>query len=80
MYDVTNNTGTNVGPAVRGRTFSPLFGPGADGLSCVALSIATYHKQSASKTTVDLCHVDPGHVRRSVYAASSGSDNTELAW
>lgn len=77
MYDITNNTGTNVGPAVRGRTFTQRFVPRADGLVGVSLSIATYHKQIASSLTFDLCDVDTGEVLRSVTTDTAGfADNS----
>jgi len=77
MYDVTNNTGTNVGPLVRGRVVSQRFTPRAGGLVGVSLSVATYHKQIPSELTFELCDAETGDVLRTARADTAGfADNS----
>ncbi len=77
MYDVINNTGTNVGPAVRGRAFTQRFRSRTDGLVGVSLSIATYHKQIASNLTLEVFDSETGEALRSVSAPTGGfADNS----
>jgi trans-aconitate methyltransferase len=77
MYDVTNNTGTNVGPAVRGRRFTQRFVARDDNLAGLSLWAATYHKQIRSMATLQLLDADTEAVLRETRVDTAGfADNT----
>ena len=77
MYDITNNTGTNLGPAVRGRSFTQRFVARDDELVAVSVWIATYHKQIRSTAAFAILDAESGEVLRKVTADTAGfADNT----
>lgn len=76
MYDVRNNTGTNVGPAVCGRVFEQRFVARDDGLTGVSVWVATYHSRIESTATLELLD-EEGNVLRTSTADTGGfADNT----
>ncbi len=77
MYDVTNNTGTNLGPAVKGRRFTQRFAARDDGLVGLSVWVATYHKQIGSTATLTVVDAETGEGLREVRAETGGfADNT----
>jgi SAM-dependent methyltransferase len=78
VYDVTTNTGTNLGPIVRGRRFVQRFVARDDDLMGVSVWAATYHSQIASRATLTLLDETGRTVLREVSADTAGfADN---AW
>jgi SAM-dependent methyltransferase len=77
MYDVTNNTSTNLGPLVKGRSVTQRFVARDDDLTGLSIWAATYHKQIRSTATLVILDADGEKVLRETHVDTSGfADNT----